>query len=56
MADWSDIEHAAGDTDYRPPEYPGVPCEAVATEVENRRGGEAALDDRLAPLVDGAVG
>lgn len=57
MADWSDIEHAAGDTDYIAHLNTLVSrAEAVATEVETARGGEAALDDRLAPLVDGAVG
>ncbi len=57
MADWSDIEHAAGDTDYIAHLNTLVSrSQAVATEVETARGGAANLDARLDGLLDASAG
>lgn len=57
MADWSDIEHAAGDTDYIEHLNTLVArAESVATELETARDGESTLDARLNGLVANATG
>lgn len=56
MADWTDIKHAAGDTDYIVHLNTHVDrTEAVATEIEAARDGDASLSDRLGVLESGLL-
>ena len=53
MADWADIKHAAGDTDYIAHLNTHVDrTQALATEIENARSGDASLLDRLEMIQD----